>query len=385
MYLSAWLLTLCCVQQNPALASTFGVKKACPLNSLQLFHTSDNYAVDIMHDLLEGVVQYELKLVFQYLIKNSISVSSLSERIMSFNYGFTQRKNRPSGVKLDDDSNNLGLSAVQSWCLLRNTPLMFGDLVGRNDSCWNLLLLLIQIVNIVFSPIVTHGMTCYLKHLIFDHHKLFKSVFPERNLLPKHHHMIHYPRCIRKIGPLLHTWCMRFEGKHNFFKRSVKNFKNITKTLAKRHQNQLAFHFEGFYFKRFQFGPITEVLVSSLEGSEALNETFDLSCVSTTSWVKSYGTEYQPGMYVCSVVENEMPLFNRIVSVIVKDDSAYLLTCAVSTMYFDDHLNAFSIEEKNNVFVLLCVDDLTYYRPYDRQFSNDSDDQMFIVPYSIFV
>ncbi|KAK0153147.1 hypothetical protein N1851_005164 [Merluccius polli] len=324
------------IQQNPALASTFGVKKVCPLNSLQLFHTSDNYAVDIMHDLLEGVVQYELKLVFQYLINNSISVSSLSERIMSFNYGFTQRKNRRSRVKLDDDSNNLGLSAIQSWCLLRNTPLMFGDLVRRDDSCWNLLLLLIQIVNIVFSPTVTHGMTCYLKHLIFDHHKLFKSVFPERNLLPKHHHMIHYPRCIRKIGPLLHMWCMRFEGKHNFFKRSVKNFKNITKTLAKRHQNQLAFHFEGFHFKRFQFGPITEVLVSSFEGREALNETFDLSCVSTTSWVKSYGTEYQPGMYVCSDVETEIPLFNRIVSVIVKDDSAYILTCKVS-MYFDDH------------------------------------------------
>ncbi len=64
-----------------------------------------------------------------------------------------------------------------------------------------------------------------------------------------------------------------------------------------------------------------------------LNETFDVSCnVSTTSWVKSYGTEYHVGMYVCSGVENEMPLFNRIVSVIVRDDNAYLLTCKVSTM-----------------------------------------------------
>ena len=276
------------IQQNPALASTFGVKKTCPLNSLRLFHTSDNYAVDIMHDLLEGVVQYELKLVFQYLIRNFISRSSLSERITSFNFGFTPRKNRPSGLKLDDDSNNLGLNAVQSWCLLRNTPLMFGDLVCRNDSCWNLLLFLVQIVNIVFSPIVTHGMTCYLKHLIFDHHTLFKSLFPDRNLIPKHHHMIHYPSCIRKIGLLMHMWCMRFEGKHTFFKTSVKNFKDITKTLAKRHQNQLAFHFENFYFKRFQFGPITEVLVSSLEGSEVLNETVDMSCiVPTTSWVNS--------------------------------------------------------------------------------------------------
>lgn len=103
------------IQQNPALASTFGVKKTCPLNSLRLFHTTDNYAVDIMHDLLEGVVQYELKLVFQYLIRNFISRSSLSERITSFNYGFTQRKNRPSGLKLDVDSNNLGCSVLVSF------------------------------------------------------------------------------------------------------------------------------------------------------------------------------------------------------------------------------------------------------------------------------
>lgn len=77
------------IQQNPALASTFGVKRNCLLNSLRLFHISDNYAVDIMHDLLEGVVQYELKLVFQYLIKTSlISLNSLSQRIISFNYGY---------------------------------------------------------------------------------------------------------------------------------------------------------------------------------------------------------------------------------------------------------------------------------------------------------
>ncbi|XP_026018914.1 uncharacterized protein LOC113019411 [Astatotilapia calliptera] len=375
------------IQQNPALGSTFGVKRNCLLNSLRLFHISDNYAVDIMHDLLEGVVQYELKLVFQYLIKTSlISLNSLSQRIISFNYGYAQRRNRPGGLKLDDNSKDLGLNAVQSWCLLRNSPLIFGDIVCRNDGHWNLLLLLVQIVNIVFSPIITHGMTCYLKHLIADHHKAFKSLFPERNLIPKHHLMIHYPRCIRKIGPLIHMWCMRFEAKHKFFKRSVKNFKNITKTLVKKHQNQLAFHFENFYFKRLQFGPINEVLASSLKGSEALNKMFDVSSiVSTTSWVKSYGTEYQVAMYVCSGVENEMPLFSKIVSIIVSDFNTYLLTCKVSTVYFNDHLNAFVIEDGLDVFALISVDDLVYYRPYDRQFSNGTDDKMYIVPYCNFV
>ena len=98
----------------------------------------------------------------------------------------------------------------------------------------------------------------------------------------------------------------------------MKNFKNIAKTLVKEHQAQLAFYFENFYFQRLQFGPISEVLVSSIEGGEVLNEAFDASSVSTTSWVKNYGTEYQVGMYVVTGVENEMPLFNRIDSIIVR-------------------------------------------------------------------
>lgn len=37
------------IQQNPALVSTIGVKRTSLLNSLQLVHTSDNYAVDIIY------------------------------------------------------------------------------------------------------------------------------------------------------------------------------------------------------------------------------------------------------------------------------------------------------------------------------------------------
>lgn len=48
------------VAQNCSLVHSFGVKRPCPLNALQFFNSSDNYAVDVMHDLLEGVVQYEL-------------------------------------------------------------------------------------------------------------------------------------------------------------------------------------------------------------------------------------------------------------------------------------------------------------------------------------
>lgn len=99
---------------------------------------------------------------------------------------------------------------------------------------------------------------------------------------------------MKKIGRLIHVWCMRFEAKHNFFKRSVRSFKNLTKSLVK--QRQLAFHYENYSFNRFEFGPVRVKNVCNLEGGEILQQTLELdpsSEVSTTSWVKSYGTEYQ--------------------------------------------------------------------------------------------
>lgn len=42
------------------------------INSLKHFHVCNNYSFDIMHDLLEGVAQYEVKLLFGYLIQTYI-------------------------------------------------------------------------------------------------------------------------------------------------------------------------------------------------------------------------------------------------------------------------------------------------------------------------
>ena len=158
-----------------------------------------------MHDVLEGVAQFEVKLVLEYVQKNILTAKQLAGRIQSFNYGYTERRNRPPAVKLFDGSNDLGLNAIQSWCLLRNMPLIFGDLVQRDYEYCHLLILLLQIVNIVFAPVLTDGMITFLKHIIVEHHQLFKRLFPDRNLLPKHHFMTHYPRCIRNIEPILHT------------------------------------------------------------------------------------------------------------------------------------------------------------------------------------
>jgi len=41
-------------------ANITGIKETCAFNILQSFHAVENYSVDIMHDLLEGVCVYEV-------------------------------------------------------------------------------------------------------------------------------------------------------------------------------------------------------------------------------------------------------------------------------------------------------------------------------------
>ncbi len=110
------------------------------------------------------------------------------------------KKNRPTRINMFCGGNGIGLNASQTLCLIRNLPLIFGEIVPEGDTNWHLLLLLLHIVNIVFSPCITEGMTVFLKHLIEEHHRLFKNVYPQNNLIPKHHFMIHYAESIRQIG-----------------------------------------------------------------------------------------------------------------------------------------------------------------------------------------
>lgn len=44
------------LSEDPSLPVVYGVKKPCLLNTWQYFHSTDNFTIDVMHDLLEGIV-----------------------------------------------------------------------------------------------------------------------------------------------------------------------------------------------------------------------------------------------------------------------------------------------------------------------------------------
>lgn len=61
------------------------------------------------------------------------------------------------------------------------------------------------------------------------------------------------------------------------------------------------------------------VIIDSLEGGDMLCDLFNVNAyseVSTTNWVKYYGTEYLIGMFVCIKTQMEMPIFRKITNII---------------------------------------------------------------------
>ena len=51
---------------------TFGIVRDSCLNESKYFHVTKGLVPDVMHDLLEGCLQYEMKELFPYMINKKI-------------------------------------------------------------------------------------------------------------------------------------------------------------------------------------------------------------------------------------------------------------------------------------------------------------------------
>ena len=79
------------------------------------------------------------------------------------------------------------------WCLGRFLPLIIGNLVPSEDERWQLFNILLDINDILFSPVVNEDSIGVLEGLIEEHHATFIGLYPGRSVIPKMHYMIHFP------------------------------------------------------------------------------------------------------------------------------------------------------------------------------------------------
>ena len=79
------------------MATTYGLQCDSILNSSSYFHVTTGLPPDIMHDVLEGSLQYEMKELLTYLIheKSFLSLVELNQRIKRFPYLQTDKDNKP--------------------------------------------------------------------------------------------------------------------------------------------------------------------------------------------------------------------------------------------------------------------------------------------------
>ena len=88
-------------QNTPSLSAEYGINHRSPLLDLQYFDMCNGSLVsDVMHDLLEGLLQYQMKLLLQYYCIEtcSFSVTKLCGIMDSFELGFMEVKNRPTPI-----------------------------------------------------------------------------------------------------------------------------------------------------------------------------------------------------------------------------------------------------------------------------------------------
>lgn len=90
------------------MATTYGVSQNSILNQLQYFHVTEGLPPDIMHDILEGALQYEVKEMLTTFTteKKYFRLDELNEIITTFNYHYSDIKNKPALVAFKDNKVN---------------------------------------------------------------------------------------------------------------------------------------------------------------------------------------------------------------------------------------------------------------------------------------
>lgn len=305
--------------------------------------------MDAMHDLLEDVVPNELKDILSSLSsKGYFSLQEFNSLLQVFNYGNSDLNSRPQTFV---SFTGFRMTASECWCLTRNLPCIVGHKVPRDDPHWKLLMFLLDILDIVFAPKVNDGLATQLAYLVAEHHEFLLQIYPDKRLTPKHHFLLHYASALVKCGPPCRYWCMRFEARHNFFKkvaRITNCFKNIAKTLAKRSQLALANAFltHTVFHNKPVVGPATE-LIGSMEEGHVFSKHLGL-CQSETlfvaKWVQvGHYTLKQKCIVVLQVSEG-VPEFGYVEKVACIKDQTFLLLKKMMVKCFDDHFHAYSVD-----------------------------------------
>ncbi|KAK6177817.1 hypothetical protein SNE40_015846 [Patella caerulea] len=320
------------LNDNPGFESYMGIKSNSLFNRLNYYHVVSGLPPCLGHDLFEGVVSYDMKLMIDFFIKSLkwFTFDKLNRHIEKFRYVGKDALDKPAPVTVS--SERIGGHAVQNWVFVRLFSLIIGVYIQDvDDEVWQLYLKLKLIVELICSPTISYGQIAFLQISIDEYLENRIKCFPEHRLRPKHHFIQHYPELILKFGPLIRLWTMRFESKHSYFKecaRKLKNYKHLTKTLCGRHQFLQSYYSVGSLFKD-DLSDDGSLPFEPHMYSDSINNAIKAKGFNTSTRISSKiiykGTEYKCHMMVTVNSNNIGLLFGKIQSIIIHNLMPYLI------------------------------------------------------------
>lgn len=354
---------------------------------------------DIMHDLFEGVVQYELKLLLQHVVLiQAVNLERLNQLLINFDYGYSEAGNKPTPIthrSLQANDKHLRQNASQCALLCRILPLLIGEFVDEDDLHWQCYLLLLKIVRICLSPVVSKGLCAILQVLIEEHHMLFRDVYPNETIIPKMHYMCHYPALMLSLGPLVRSWTMRYEAKLHFFKQAARigNFKNIALTLANRQQRWACYESasSGIIFAQPEFGPGPRCNLLMLESESRKTSIIsllpDISMETTVfkpKWIKMQGATLKvKDCFVVTGFSDHEPTFGRVDEIYVLGSATPVLIVSPCSAILDSHYQAYFVDVCYNQTVI-PYSSIADYSVYHCHRINNNNTLCIVPKYELF-
>jgi len=166
-----------------------GIKERCVWNDLVSFTATNNFSVDIMHDMLEGVYKFDIGFILKQMIFgfNYFSIETLNNRIEAFNYGTLDILSSPTLLSSENLRRQGSIKMSEMLCFTKYLGLIIGDLIPEDSDLWELYKILRKIVDIILCKSVRLSDSVLLKKtLISEHHTLYLRLFcsnPNPNII----------------------------------------------------------------------------------------------------------------------------------------------------------------------------------------------------------
>lgn len=103
------------VSQDPVSASVYGIKACSALNRSRYYHVVDGLPSDVMHDVLEGVLPLQFKLMLRKFILEDkmFTLNELNKRVHIFAFGANDACSKPSLLKPLNGDNPIRQSGIK--------------------------------------------------------------------------------------------------------------------------------------------------------------------------------------------------------------------------------------------------------------------------------